>query len=79
VVTERALVQTLPGTSGAWTMCFDPSGQHLILPGVGLFDSSGNPVPSKWASVPNATSPGGAISCVADNFGDVYVSGFGTW
>jgi len=62
------LQQTIPGTLGATAMCFDPSGGHLILPGVGLFDSSGNPLASNWASVTDAGR------CVADGFGDVYVS-----
>ena len=66
------LVQTVPGTSGSNALCFDPSGAHLILPGVGLFDSSGNPLPSHWASV------SGAAHCVADRLGDVYVSGGST-
>jgi hypothetical protein len=63
------LQQTVPGTSGASALCFDPSGRHLILPGVGLFDRSGNLLPSNWASVT------GGDACVADGFGDVYVSG----
>jgi hypothetical protein len=63
-----ALQQTIPGTSAATLLCFDPSGKHLILPGVGLFDNSGNPLPSSWASVTNADH------CVADGLGNVYVS-----
>jgi hypothetical protein len=63
------LVQTISGTSGATTLCFDPSGQHLILPGVGLFDSSGDVLSSSWARVSN-----GGNDCVADGLGNVYTS-----
>lgn len=63
-----ALVQTLPGTSGASVLCFDPASGDLILPGVGLFGSSGNELPSSWGSVT------GAGRCVADGRGNVYVS-----
>jgi hypothetical protein len=61
------LRQTLAGSAGY--LCFDPSGDHLITPGAGMFDSSGNRVPSNWASVTNAGR------CVADGFGNVYVAG----
>jgi hypothetical protein len=61
------LIRTVPGTAGAGPLCFDPSGAHLILPGVGLFDSAGRPLPSQWASV----APG---RCVADGSGDVFVA-----
>lgn len=61
------LQQTIPGVTPAAGECFDPSGKHLVVPGVGLFDSSGNLLPSDWASVPGAP-------CVADGFGHVYVS-----
>jgi hypothetical protein len=53
---------------GAAALCFDPSGDHLIVPGAGLFDGSGNPQPSNWASVTNVGR------CVADGLGHVYVS-----
>ena len=68
---DGQLVQTLPGTSGARMLCFDPSGGHLILPGIGLFDSSGNLLPSNWASLPigDGSWP---VDCVADGFGNVY-------
>jgi hypothetical protein len=62
------LQQTVSGTSGASALCFDPSGRHLILPGVGLVDSSGNPLTSNWATVTNGSR------CVADGSGHVYVS-----
>jgi len=60
------LVQTIPGSGGATSMCFDPSGAHLILPGVGLFNDNGGALPSNWASA----TPG---RCVADGSGNVYV------
>jgi hypothetical protein len=63
------LVQTLPGTSGASVLCFDPSGQHLILPGVGLFDTSGDVLSSNWSRVKSDGS-----DCVADGRGNVYTS-----
>jgi hypothetical protein len=63
------LTQTVTQSSGATSLCFDPAGQHLVVPGVGLFDRSGNPLPSNWATVTNGNA------CVADQFGDVYVSG----
>jgi len=62
------LLETLTGTSGAGSLCFNPNGRRLVVPGVGLFDSSGNPLPSSWTSVTNADR------CVADGLGDVYVS-----
>lgn len=61
------LVQTLVGTSGAGPICFTPDGSRLVLPGVGLFDNAGSPLPSNWASV-------AADRCVADGSGQVYVS-----
>ncbi len=63
------LVQTLAGTTGAGPICFDPSGAHLIAPGVGLFNSSGKLQKSKWSSI--AITP---ERCVADALGHVYVS-----
>ena len=63
------LQQTLAGTAGADTLCFDPSGAHLVVPGVGLFDSSGNALPSSWAS------DQAGLHCVVDGHGNVYVSG----
>ena len=65
-------VQTIPGTSAAITMCFDPSGEHLIVPGVGLFDSSGNPLPSNWGSVSWLPIKDGGIDCLPDARGNVY-------
>lgn len=60
------LQQTIPAP-GATVGCFDPSGKHLILPGSGLFDRSGNELPSIWAEVP-------AEPCAVDQFGHVYLS-----
>jgi hypothetical protein len=64
------LVQTLPNPSGAWAsaLCFDSSMSHLIVPGVGLYDDSGNLVPSNWGAIT-------VLNCVADSFGNVYASG----
>lgn len=67
------LVQTVPGSAGASGLCFDPSGRHLVLPGVGLFDRSGRLVPSNWASVPPE------VKCVADGVGDIYVTRTSGW
>ena len=40
------------------SLCFDPSGEHLIAPGTGLYDSTGARLASAWASVtPGATAP----------------------
>ncbi len=66
-----ALVETVPGTTGASGLCFDPSGQHLILPGVGLLDSSGQMLSSSWASV-----SGNLARCVADASGHVFVTSY---
>ncbi len=63
------LLQTVAGSSGAGPLCFNPDGTRLIVPGVGLFDSSGNLLQSNWASVTNAER------CVADGSGNVYVGG----
>jgi hypothetical protein len=65
------LQQTIPGTSTAAVACFDASGSHLIVPGVGLFDASGNALASRWATVPTL----GTTRCVSDAFGNVYLSG----
>lgn len=65
---DGQLRQTLSGVSNTGAACFDPSGQHLIMPGAGLFYRSGQLLPSNWGSVANAGR------CVADSFGHVYVS-----
>lgn len=69
------LVQTVADTSGATDLCFDPSSGDLILPGVGLFDSSGNLVPSNWTAVTTAQLTG-QPNCVADGLGHVYIGGY---
>ena len=45
------LVHTVAATTGAGPICFDPSGAHLIAPGVGVFNSSGKLQKSKWSSI----------------------------
>ena len=62
-------MHTVAGTTGAGPICFDPSGAHLIVPGVGLFNSSGKLQKSKWSSIAIAPS-----RCVTDGLGHVYVS-----
>jgi hypothetical protein len=64
------LVQTLRNPSGSYanSMCFDSSMSHLIVPGVGLYDDSGNLVPSSWGAI-------AVLNCVSDAFGNVYASG----
>jgi hypothetical protein len=68
------LVQTIPTqvTSGGDGMCFDPSGRHLVVPGVGLYSNAGKLLPSHWASV------AAAGHCVVDGFGYVYADIGGT-
>jgi hypothetical protein len=62
------LRQTLPGTSSATALCFDRSGQHLVVPGAGLFANSGAELRSSWGT--NAS----VQRCVADATGAVYAS-----
>jgi hypothetical protein len=52
----------------AGTMCMDPNGKYVVAPGAGLFDTSGSPVPSSWA-----TDLGS--ECAADGRGHVYLAG----
>ncbi len=59
----------LPDSAGASRLCFDPSGEHLVAPGAGLYDSTGTRVASAWASV----SPVG--DCTIDKAGNVYLAG----
>lgn len=63
--TLRATISTAP----AGPICFAPDGRRLVAPGVGLFDSSGELLPSDWASVV------GGGECAVDGFGDVYLGG----
>lgn len=60
------LRQTIPGTTGAGALCFTPSGNRLVLPGVGLFNRAGHVLPSSWASAPDGR-------CAIDTDGNVYV------
>jgi hypothetical protein len=64
--TPKGTITSAPASS----LCFAPDGGHLIAPGVGLFDSSGNLLASHWASI---ASPIG--ECAVDGLGDVYVGG----
>jgi hypothetical protein len=64
-------VQLIAGTnSGGRGFCFDPAGNHLIVPGAGLFDKQGRMLESNWASVYNK---GFNPDCVVDGFGDVFL------
>ena len=60
---------TLADSAGAGPLCFDPSGEHLVAPGTGLYDSSGTRLASAWASV----TPVG--DCTVDKAGNVYLAG----
>ncbi len=60
---------TIAGSAGAGPLCFDASGEHLVAPGTGLYDSTGTRLASKWASV----SPSG--DCTIDRAGNVYLAG----
>ena len=42
---------TIADSAGAGPLCFDPSGEHLVAPGAGLYDSTGTRLASAWASV----------------------------
>jgi hypothetical protein len=59
----------LANSAGAGPLCFDRSGEHLIAPGTGLYDSTGARLASAWASV----SPIG--DCTVDRAGNVYLAG----
>jgi hypothetical protein len=56
-------------SAGAGPLCFDPSGEHLVAPGTGLYDSTGSRLNSAWASV----KPVG--DCTVDKAGNVYLAG----
>jgi hypothetical protein len=66
---DGTLKDTFATGSGAGSLCFDPNGNHLIALHVGLFDSSGNLLPSNWASLPSSYG-----ECAVDGFGNVYVA-----
>jgi hypothetical protein len=59
----------LADSSGAGPLCFDPSGEHLVAPGTGLYDSTGTRLASAWASV------GPIGDCTVDRTGNVYLAG----
>ena len=59
----------LANSAGAGPLCFDSSGEHLVAPGTGLYDSTGARLASAWASV----SPRG--DCTVDRAGNVYLAG----
>jgi hypothetical protein len=59
----------LAQSDGAGPLCFDPSSEHLVAPGTGLYDSTGSRLASAWASV----SPRG--DCTVDKAGNVYLAG----
>ena len=59
----------LADSAGAGPLCFDPSGEHLVAPGTGLYDSTGTRLASAWASV----TPVG--DCTVDRAGNVYLAG----
>src|SRR4051812_18735969 len=59
----------LAQSDGAGPLCFDRSGEHLVAPGTGLYDSTGTRLASAWASV----NPRG--DCTIDKAGNVYLAG----
>jgi hypothetical protein len=59
----------LASSTGAGPLCFDPSGQHLIAPGAGLYDNAGSLLASEWKTV---ASPG---ACTVDASGNVFMAG----
>jgi hypothetical protein len=58
----------LADSAGAGPLCFDPSGEHLIAPGAGLYDNAGSLLASDWASV---ELPG---ACTVDAAGNVFMA-----
>jgi hypothetical protein len=58
----------LADTAGAGQLCFDPSGEHLVAPGAGLYDNAGSLLASDWASV---ELPG---ACTVDAAGNVFMA-----
>jgi hypothetical protein len=62
---------TLAESAGAGPLCFDRTGEHLIAPGAGLYDNTGQVLESEWTSV--AIPVNG--SCTVDASGDVFVGG----
>jgi hypothetical protein len=70
---DGILKATFASGSGARGLCFDPNGRRLVAPGAGLFDSSGNALPSNWALLTRYLVSGG--ECTVDGSGHVYVPG----
>jgi hypothetical protein len=58
----------LADSAGAGPLCFDPSGEHLVAPGAGLYDNAGSLLASDWASV---ELPG---ACTVDAAGNVFMA-----
>jgi hypothetical protein len=73
VIARFALDGTAKGaladSAGAGPLCFDPSGEHLVAPGTGLYDGTGARLASAWALV----TPVG--DCTIDKAGNVYLAG----
>jgi hypothetical protein len=59
----------LANSAGAGQLCFDPSSEHLVAPGTGLYDSTGARLASAWASVSRSGD------CTVDKAGNVYLAG----
>jgi hypothetical protein len=59
----------LADSARAGQLCFDPSSEHLVAPGTGLYDSTGARLASAWALV----RPSG--DCTVDRAGNVYLAG----
>jgi hypothetical protein len=62
---------TLADSAGAGPLCFDVSGEHLIAPGAGLYDSTGALLASAWGSMQIPVNG----SCTVDRSGSVFVGG----
>jgi len=62
---------TLADSAGAGALCFDASSEHLVAPGAGLYDNTGELLESEWASVQIPVNG----SCTVDASGDVFVGG----
>ena len=69
---EGAPLWTFAKGAGAGALCFSTDGQYLVAPGAGLFDRSGNEIPSLWKG-------NGASECAVDNHGNVYIGAGGAW
>jgi hypothetical protein len=66
---DGTLEATFATGSGAGALCLDPSGKYLVAPGAGLFDTSGNSLPSSWGSLSSSYG-----ECAVDGSGHVYVA-----